>query len=403
MTVSQFLQNIHQIPSENILLFDLDGTLFDTNQANNAAYRYAIWKVTNRNYAELDEKVRVTRKDVASLDGIDEDKLSQIVQFKQSSFHYQLMQGNTATFITAEILKRHHAYIPCYIITSADSTRVQMFVTRYNLRNYIRDIIYVDSDDKYKDVASKLGVDASNILLFEDSGQAIDCAMSHGILEKNIICVENDTLRKHIIRRNDYLSHDVRAYFSRYYWGYSKPQNPDFINILKNQFGNNPPTELKDAYMQLAKYLYRDISCIHDIVGFEELTVVAIPRAKAESMYQTNQQLFRNCIQNVVPILRNKKNLSIVDGTQFIIRHTNTKTTHLSKNEIVENDGEMPYVGITKNTCTISDQVAGKDILLIDDIYTAGVNIDEDAIQALYDKGAKSVTFYSVCKTYKKK
>ena len=61
----------------------------------------------------------------------------------------------------------------------------------------------------------------------------------------------------------------------------------------------------------------------------------------------------------------------------------------------------MPYPGITKATCNISDKVAGKDILLIDDIYTLDVNIDEDAIQALYDMGAKSVRFYAVCKTFK--
>jgi predicted amidophosphoribosyltransferase len=38
----------------------------------------------------------------------------------------------------------------------------------------------------------------------------------------------------------------------------------------------------------------------------------------------------------------------------------------------------------------------GKDILLIDDIYTKTVNIDEDAIQALLSKGAKSVSFYAI-------
>jgi predicted amidophosphoribosyltransferase len=59
----------------------------------------------------------------------------------------------------------------------------------------------------------------------------------------------------------------------------------------------------------------------------------------------------------------------------------------------------LPYPGITKDTCTISDQVKGKNILLIDDLYTKTVNIDEDAIQALLDKEAKSVTFYSVGKT----
>ena len=48
---------------------------------------------------------------------------------------------------------------------------------------------------------------------------------------------------------------------------------------------------------------------------------------------------------------------------------------------------------------TISDLVRGKDIVLIDDLYTKTVNIDEDAIQALHDNGARSVIFYSVGKT----
>ena len=54
---------------------------------------------------------------------------------------------------------------------------------------------------------------------------------------------------------------------------------------------------------------------------------------------------------------------------------------------------------MTKDTCSISDDVIGKDILLIDDLYTKTVNIDEDCIQALLDKGARSVIFYSIGKT----
>ena len=86
------------------------------------------------------------------------------------------------------------------------------------------------------------------------------------------------------------------------------------------------------------------------------------------------------------------------NGTKYIIRHTNTRTTHLDRNG-EGGDGNLPYPGITKDTCTISDNVKSKDILLIDDLYTKTVNIDEDAIQALLDKGANSVTFYSIGKT----
>ena len=45
------------------------------------------------------------------------------------------------------------------------------------------------------------------------------------------------------------------------------------------------------------------------------------------------------------------------------------------------------------------NNVIGKDILLIDDIYTKTVNIDEDAIQSLISKGANSVSFYAIGKT----
>ena len=148
----------------------------------------------------------------------------------------------------------------------------------------------------------------------------------------------------------------------------------------------------------LIKYLKRDITYIYNVLGISELTIVGIPRAKAEGEYSPNQQLFRRGISYTVELLI-KQGLNLIDGSHFIIRHTNTKTTHLAKNSNVENDGALPYVGITKDTCNISDQIEGKDILLIDDIYTKTVNIDEDAIQALYDKGAKSVTFYSICRT----
>ena len=40
--------------------------------------------------------------------------------------------------------------------------------------------------------------------------------------------------------------------------------------------------------------------------------------------------------------------------------------------------------------------------ILIDDLYTASVNIDEDAIQALFDNGARSVIFYSLGKTIRR-
>ncbi|MCB0541814.1 MAG: amidophosphoribosyltransferase, partial [Bacteroidetes bacterium] len=84
-----------------------------------------------------------------------------------------------------------------------------------------------------------------------------------------------------------------------------------------------------------------------------------------------------------------------IDGSEYIKRVKDTKTTHRARSGHGGN-GDMPYPSITLDTCSFSLNVKGKDILLIDDLYTNSVNIDEDAIQALFDKGANSVIFYSI-------
>lgn len=100
--------------------------------------------------------------------------------------------------------------------------------------------------------------------------------------------------------------------------------------------------------------------------------------------------MLKSTIQDVV-----NKLCGFSNGIDYIIRHTDTRTTHRDRAGY-GGTGKLPYVGITRKTCTISNNVKDKDILLIDDLYTESVNIDEDAIQALIDKGARSVFFYAI-------
>lgn len=86
------------------------------------------------------------------------------------------------------------------------------------------------------------------------------------------------------------------------------------------------------------------------------------------------------------------------NGTDAIKRIKDTKTTHSWRME--DNTGDMQYVGITKDTCQIDEtKIVGKDIILVDDIYTEGVFVAEDCIQTLLDLGAKSVILYVITKT----
>ncbi len=194
------------------------------------------------------------------------------------------------------------------------------------------------------------------------------------------------------IKQNNYLKQEIQAFYHTHFGGFDLPNNPNFLYKLKNDSHHNWTTDhLRTAKTDFARILIDDLQKIHSHLGKSSLTICVVPRSKSDNSYRPNQLLFKATVKQVV----NK--LGLIDGTDYIKRHTNTKTTHLKKPiEGFNNDGDLPYVGITNATCNISENVRGKDILLIDDIYTKTVNIDEDAIQALLSKGAKSVTFYAI-------
>lgn len=194
------------------------------------------------------------------------------------------------------------------------------------------------------------------------------------------------------------LSHDTPAYYHEDYVGGQGRHRfsgtiENLICTFKNDITHYTVDVLQNAMDMLSKILELDLSEILCESQLSSLRVCVIPRAKHEEHYRSNQKLFRQTIQNVVRGIA-----GLEDGTMDIIRHTDTATTHLARRGN-GGLGSKPYVGITLDTCSISDDVKGKDILLIDDLYTKTVNIDEDCIQALYEKGARSVMFYAVGRT----
>lgn len=188
-----------------------------------------------------------------------------------------------------------------------------------------------------------------------------------------------------------YLKNDTQGFFHVNYTGYKTSGNPDYLNDLKNTFNSFTKEKLDNA----VNCLYSALK--NDLLKFDrKLTICVVPRSKAENTYSYNQLLFKKVVQYII------KELKFHDGSDYIVRHTDTKTTHLAHSQRgsqYAGNGEMPYPGITQKTCKISSHVKDKNILLIDDIYTVGVWIDEDAIQALLNNGAASTIFYAIGKT----
>jgi hypothetical protein len=199
--------------------------------------------------------------------------------------------------------------------------------------------------------------------------------------------------------RGQFLNQTINAYYHADYQGGGDKWRvagtiENTICTLKNDITPYQPPVLQAAQNLLMGILREDLPQILSISHCPNLTVCVIPRAKAERSYRPNQLRFKQSVRTVVNQLT-----GFSDGTDFIIRQTNTKTTHLSRGFSGGGDGNMPYPGITVDTCSISNDVRGRDILLIDDLYTKSVNIDEDAIQALLNRGARTVIFYAIGKT----
>ena len=190
-----------------------------------------------------------------------------------------------------------------------------------------------------------------------------------------------------IVSNGKYLDRDIQGYYHTNYMGHLNKGNPNYLNDLKNTFNRYSLDKLTKASEELRDVLENDLSEFD-----KSLTICVVPRSKAENTYGPCQLLFKRVIQDLII------KLGFKDGSHYIVRHTDTKTTHLAHSQHAGH-GDMPYPDITKNTCNIPSEVKGKDILLIDDIYTTNVYIDEDAIQALLDNGANTVTFYAVGKT----
>lgn len=206
---------------------------------------------------------------------------------------------------------------------------------------------------------------------------------------------------KFTIKKNECLEQDTQGYYHTDYVAYENRNEVDnypmYILTLKNDLNRNWwQSKLQNAQRELLEVLLNDLPNVLKETKLNHLTVCVVPRAKADKTYRQDQLLFKATIRDAVNQLGN----NFVDGTNFIERHTNTKTTHIRRPvDGFNNDGSEPYSGISQETCNFSNSIKGLDILLIDDIYTKDVNIDEDMIQALLNFGANSVVFYSIGKT----
>lgn len=218
-----------------------------------------------------------------------------------------------------------------------------------------------------------------------------------------------ENLRLRELWPGDFLKRNSVCFYVLDYLRHDDPDNPQFILDLKNTFDNESIQTLKAAKETAKDIIVRWAPEVMRRMNLRTCTMVCIPRAKAFDSYTDTQMYLLKAVSEAAQALSDR---GVTDGTGAIRRVVSTKTTHLpDRTERVTagggreaNTGDKPYPGITKRTCQIdAAQIRGREILLVDDIYTGGVYIDEDCIQALYDAGAARVVLFTLSRTTPRK
>ncbi|PJC40170.1 MAG: hypothetical protein CO043_00210 [Parcubacteria group bacterium CG_4_9_14_0_2_um_filter_48_40] len=191
------LQELKQkISNKNILFFDMDGTLVDTNYANFLSYKKAIESVTQSKIKiSYNSNKRFNREVLKSvIPNLSEAEYEKITQKKER--HYKdFLSEIRLNKLVEDILLKYSKTNECVLITDCRKDRALMTLDYFNLTDKFNNIFYrqLDSNktkiNKYKKPISCLSISPKEVIVFENEEFEIADAMIAGIPDKNIISI----------------------------------------------------------------------------------------------------------------------------------------------------------------------------------------------------------------------
>ena len=177
----------------DIIVFDLDGTLVDSDIANALSYKAAVEHVLSHQVSEFnfDHDIRITRETLKDIiPGICEDQLKEIV--KQKDFIYPSFLSKTILNDQLVDIIKHSKCREIVLATNSHKFRADMLLHYYSLTDKFTRKIYrstEDPRDKYIRLMSGLLKDKKSIVVFENDENAIKSAIACGIEFDRIINV----------------------------------------------------------------------------------------------------------------------------------------------------------------------------------------------------------------------
>ncbi|MBU0941999.1 MAG: HAD hydrolase-like protein [Bacteroidetes bacterium] len=183
-----------KINSDTILLFDMDGTLIDTDFANFLSYQEAVQSViqniTEIQYVPNERFNRATLNKV--IPNLTEEKLEAIIKEKELNYNKYLTQTKMNKSVS-DILIQYSKTNRTVLVTNCREDRAVLTLEYHKLIDKFSHLFFkqITSKDnrvnKYKNALNILSLSAQNIIAFENEKTEIDDAKLAGIPIDNII------------------------------------------------------------------------------------------------------------------------------------------------------------------------------------------------------------------------
>lgn len=185
----------NQIEKHNILFFDMDGTLVDTDYANYLAYQRAIEIVIGpKKLVNFDHQVRFDKHMLVHFfPYLKPEEYDAIISMK-SVLYEDFLPETKLNHDLANVLYRHIARNQqAVLVTNANQARALLTLQHHGIVDYFNQMFFgnciTNQCNKYEHAVYSLGMNPENIIIFENDMNEINHALNTGILSQNIIYI----------------------------------------------------------------------------------------------------------------------------------------------------------------------------------------------------------------------
>ncbi len=172
---------------EKIAIFDLDGTLVETDAANSASYRAALSAVTAKTLPK--SCGRLTSHVVRVVLDLADDELRAVVQAKTRAYAHELWRtrlGPAAQALRA-VLAHRETFRKIVLLTESTTRRAHETLAYWGLLRHFDEIVCNGGrGDKYVNYFGSCDSDPAACAVWENETGKVASALASGVMMENI-------------------------------------------------------------------------------------------------------------------------------------------------------------------------------------------------------------------------